>query len=232
MTRYSGGSPGRPPAVSAPGVPPAKRSPRLRGKAWLLLTLPLGLTTFAAFGYIGVRARRRRWLAWAGFYAATLAGWVVLDAPANASGAARGVGAVLWLVTWIGGGVHALVVSNDAVRRIHGSEDPRIKAAQERIERRAEGKHMLASQPALARELGIGRPDIPGSDDYGLIDVNHVPAATLTGLPGITADLANRIVAERVPVGGFTSVDDLGVVLDLPAATVDALRPLTIFVKD
>lgn len=210
----------------------ARGGSRFRGKAWLLLCLPIGLTTFAAFLYIGIRARRRRWLAWAGVYAATLAGWVVLDTPANPGNAAKSVGAVLALVTWVGGGVHALVVSNEAVRRIHGSEDPRIEAAQERIQRRAEGKHMLASQPALARELGIGRPDIPGADDFGLIDVNHVPAATLTGLPGITEELANRIVAERAPVGGFTSVDDLGVVLELPAVTVDALRPLTVFVKD
>jgi DNA uptake protein ComE-like DNA-binding protein len=203
-----------------------------RGKAWLLLTLPVGFTTFAAFGYIGIRAHRRRWLAWAGVYAATLAGWLVLDTPAHPNSTAQGVGAALALITWIGGGVHALVVSNDAVRRIHGSEDPRVAAAKARIERRAEGWHLLASQPALARELGVGRPDVSGADDYGLVDVNHVPAAVLTRLPGITEDLAARIVAERAPVGGFSSADDLGVVLDLPAAIVDGLRPLAVFTKD
>ena len=50
-----------------------------------------------------------------------------------------------------------------------------MAAARTRIERRATGRHMLASQPALAHEVGIGRPDIPGADDYGLIDVNHCP---------------------------------------------------------
>ncbi len=232
MTQIPGGSPGRPPAVPVPGASPASRASTFRAKAWLLLTLPLGLTTFAAFGYIGIRARRRRWRAWAAVYAATLAGWLVLDTPAHPGSTARGAGAALWLVTWIGGGVHALVVSNDAVRRMHGSEDPRVAAAEARIERRAEGQRLLASQPALARELGVGRPDVPGADDYGLVDVNHVPVAILTGLPGITGDLAARIVAERAPVGGFSSADDLGVVLDLPAGTVDALRPLTVFVKD
>lgn len=231
MTRNPDVSPGRPP-VPAPGAPPAARPPRFRAKAWLLLTLPLGLTTFAAFGYIGIRARRRRWLAWAGVYAATLAGWLVLDTPAHPSGAARGLGAALWLVTWVGGGVHAVVVSNDAVRRIHGTEDPRVAAAKARIERRAEGRRLLASQPALARELGVGRPDVPGADDFGLIDVNHVPAAALTGLPGITVDLARRIVAEREQAGGFSSAEDLGVLLDLPPATVDKLRDQAVFLKD
>ena len=218
--------------MPAPGAPPARRAPGFRARAWLLLTLPLGITTFAAFVYIGVRARRRRWLAWAGVYLATLAGWLVLSAPEHTSGTADGVGAVLWLVTWIGGGVHALVVSGDAVRRIHGGEDPKLEAAQARIERRADGRRLLASQPALARELGVGRPDVPGADDFGLIDVNHVPADTLTRLPGITADLAARIAAARAQAGGFSSPEDLGVLLDLPPATVDGLRDMAVFVED
>ena len=45
---------------------------RFRGKAWLLLAIPLGFTTWAAFLYIGIRARRPQWLAWAAVYAATL----------------------------------------------------------------------------------------------------------------------------------------------------------------
>lgn len=236
MTQNPDAPPGRPPVpvtgVPAAGVPAARGRPRLREKAWLLLCLPLGLTTFAAFLYIGIRARRRRWLAWAGVYAATLAGWVVLDTPAHPGSAAQGVGAVLWLATWIGGGVHALVVSNDAVRRIHGDSDPRVEAAEARIERRAEGRRLLASKPALAREVGVGRPDIPGADDYGLVDVNHCPAAALTRLPGITGDLAARIVREREQAGGFSSVEDLGVLLDLPPATVDGLRDTAIFPKD
>jgi len=205
---------------------------RFWGKAWLLLCLPVGLTTFAAFLYIGIRARRRRWLVWAGVYAATLAGWLVLDAPANPGNTAQGVGAALALITWIGGGVHALVVSSDAVRRIHGSEDPRLEAAETRIERRAAGRHLLASKPALAREVGVGRPDISGADDYGLVDVNHCPAAALTRLPGISEELAARIVSERAQAGGFSSVEDLGVLLDLPPATVDGLRDTAVFLAD
>ncbi len=231
MTRNPDVSPGRPPAVPPPGAYPAGPGRGFRARAWLLLTLPLGLTTFAAFGYIGIRARRRRWLAWAGVYLATLAGWLMLSAPEHPSDTAQGVGAVLWLVTWIGGGVHALVVSGDAVRRIHGGEDPMVEAAQARIERRADGRRLLASQPALAHELGVGRPDIPGADDFGLIDVNHVPADALTRLPGITAELAARIAAGRAQAGGFSSAEDLGVLLDLPPATVDGLRDMAVFLK-
>ena len=194
--------------------------------------MPVGLTTWAAFLYIGVRARRRRWLAWAGVYLAGVVVWLVLDAPANPDSTAQGIAAAVALATWIGGGVHALLVSNDAVRRIRGTEDPAVEAAETRIERRAAGRHLLASKPALAREVGVGRPDIPGADDYGLVDVNHCPAAALTRLPGIGTDLADRIVHEREQAGGFSSVEDLGVLLDLPPATVDQIRDTAIFPKD
>lgn len=231
MTQNPDVSRGRSP-VPGGGTHATRGRSRFREKVWLLLCLPLGLTTWAAFLYIGIRARRRRWLAWAGVYAATLAGWVVLDTPDHPSSIAQGVGAVLWLATWIGGGVHALVVSNDAVRRIRGSEDPALEAAETRIERRAAGRHLLASKPALAREVGVGRPDIPGADDYGLVDVNHCPAAALTRLPGISNDLAVRIVHQREQAGGFSSAEDLGVLLDLPPATVDGFRDTAIFPKD
>jgi DNA uptake protein ComE-like DNA-binding protein len=233
MTQNPDASPGRSRAVAhAAGAHASSGGSRFRQKAWLLLCLPVGLTTFAAFLYIGIRARRRRWLAWAGVYAATLAGWLVLDTPAHPGNTAQGVGAALALITWIGGGVHALVVSNDAVRRIQSSEDPAVEAAETRLERRAAGRRLLGSKPALAHEVGVGRPDIPGADDYGLIDVNHCPAAALTRLPGIGNDLAARIVSQREQAGGFSSVEDLGVLLDLAPATVDGLRDTAVFLSD
>jgi FtsH-binding integral membrane protein len=64
---------------------------RFRSRAWLLLTIPLGLTTWAAFLYIGIRARRAQWLAFAALYAA-LAGWIVLDTPNDPSDSAKSWG--------------------------------------------------------------------------------------------------------------------------------------------
>ena len=58
MTQTPDALPGPPQA--APGAAsagargyPAARAARLRAKAWLLLILPFGLTTWAAFPYIG-----------------------------------------------------------------------------------------------------------------------------------------------------------------------------------
>jgi DNA uptake protein ComE-like DNA-binding protein len=237
--RARGGKPGsdRP---ARPGRPQQKKAPRsarawFRGKAWLLLAvIPFGLTTWAAFVYIGIRARRPRWLAWAGVYAALLAAYLAIDSTAgkNNNNAAAAVGAFLAVLAWIGGGVHAFAISGDAARRIEARTDTALDAARLRIERRAEGRRLAARRPALAKEVGLGRPDIPGADDYGLVDVNHAAAAALTRMPGVTDEVAGRIADLREQVGGFSSVDDLGLVLDLPANLVDRIRDTAIFLPD
>jgi DNA uptake protein ComE-like DNA-binding protein len=204
-----------------------------RGKAWLLFTVvPFGLTTWAAFLYIGIRARRPGWLAWAAVYTAGLAAFLVLGNVDDSNGAVGAATAIVGLLTWFGGFVHAMVVSNAAARRISSRPDAALDAARLRMERRAEGRRLAATQPALAREVGVGRPDIPGSDDYGLVDVNHASPAGLATLPGVTDELASRITDKRAQVGGFASADDLGMVLDLPPRVIDQLRDRAIFMPD
>ncbi|MBO0732592.1 MAG: helix-hairpin-helix domain-containing protein [Acidimicrobiaceae bacterium] len=204
----------------------------LRRKGWLLLTLPLGFTTWAAFLYIGLRARRPRWLVWAGVYGGLLAGFLVLDAPHKPSSTAEGVAAALALLCWVGGGIHALAISNDAERKMKGAVDPALDAARSRIERRAEGRRLLQQNPALAKEAGVGRPDRPGADSFGLVDVNHAGAHAIAHLPGVTAELARQIVDARDKTGPFSSVDDLGALLQLPPHVLDEMRDQAVFVPD
>lgn len=76
--------------------------------------------------------------------------------------------------------------------------DPVIGEALARRQRRLQARGVLERDPALARELRIGRPDLPRRfDDGGLVDVNHVPAEVLAGLPGVSAELAERVVRVR-----------------------------------
>jgi DNA uptake protein ComE-like DNA-binding protein len=79
-----------------------------------------------------------------------------------------------------------------------------------------------------AKALGIGRPDIDLAFDGGLIDVNSAPAQVIERLPHTDATLAERIVAVRERVGGFSSIQDLGLVLGLPAPVLDAWEGLVV----
>ena len=87
---------------------------------WLLPTIACcGLLTWASFLYVGVRARRRAWLAAsAGYGVATVVYLTIVQtAPESADGTAdtsgwRGIaGTVFILGVWLGGCVHALIIN-------------------------------------------------------------------------------------------------------------------------
>lgn len=194
---------------------------------WLLLVaLGFGFTTWAAFLYLGSRARNRSWLVSAAVYGALLVLWAVLPNTNNST--ATAIGVVSLLVAWIGGTGHAAAIKGNA-RRLRPSDDPQLEAARQRIERRAEGKRLAAEDHRMAREVGVGRPDLPGADDFGLVDVNHASQEALCHLPGITPEIARRIAETRESVGFFKSAEDLGISLYLSPSLVDEIREYAVF---
>ena len=92
--------------------------------------------------------------------------------------------------------------------------------------RRAEARTLLAEDPALARELGVGRPDLGrGYDDGGLVDLNSAPAPVLASVLGLEPVLAEAIVAARTRRGGvFYGVDELLIDIPLPPSVEGQLR--------
>ncbi|MGH7684049.1 MAG: helix-hairpin-helix domain-containing protein, partial [Vulcanimicrobiaceae bacterium] len=67
--------------------------------------------------------------------------------------------------------------------------------------------HHARGQRAHSHEKGATRTRY--RKHIELVDVNHADAATLARVPGITEDLARRIVAFRGLVGPFATLDDL-----------------------
>ncbi|REE99460.1 ComEA family DNA-binding protein [Thermomonospora umbrina] len=95
---------------------------------------------------------------------------------------------------------------------------------------RVKARELAAADPAMAKELRIGRPDLPRRyDDGGLIDVNHAPAGVLVMLPGITEEMARRIVAVRDETGGFLSAEELSTLASLPPALTTDLAEYGVF---
>ena len=114
------------------------------------------------------------------------------------------------------------------------TRDPRGTGARqravERLRLRQEAREIIGRDPVLADELRIGRPDLPREfDDGGLIDVNHVPAEVLAGVPDMSEDIAHRIISTRKAITRFESIDDLSVMTGLPPQTFDHLADLFIF---
>jgi len=141
------------------------------------------------------------------------------------------LGVVAVLLLWGVSTAHAL-----AVRRTlffgDTREDDAIVVAKERIRKRDESRRIAATDPRLARELRIGRPDQPSSyDDGGLVDVNHVPVECLSGLGVIDGDLAHRIVEARELVGGFDNRNDLEALMGIDPPSLDEVSDLLIFCR-
>jgi hypothetical protein len=110
------------------------------------------------------------------------------------------------------------------------ASDPALRWALRQRERRRRSREIVAKDPALADELGIGRPDRErGFDDGGLIDVNHVPAAVLAELPGFDPAMADRVIYARERFDGLRSGADLVVHAEVPDEIVQRLGERLLF---
>jgi helix-hairpin-helix protein len=220
------------------GVMPPAPAPGRRPGTWatyLWAVIPLitfGLATWAVFLYAAIR--RRSW--WLGGAAAAYLGLLaVFLATGNESASVgEGISATSLVVCMIGGCAHAFAIRG----RVFGSEPPSAgyrltEAEQEALQRRKlreEARAVVTRDPALARELGIGRPDLRRDyDDGGLVDVNHAPAAVLATLPGMTDEMGARVVELRGSRGAFMSAEDLSLTLDMQPDWVPALADMTVY---
>ncbi|MFF2146396.1 hypothetical protein [Kitasatospora sp. NPDC058190] len=84
-----------------------------------------------------------------------------------------------------------------------------LAVAQQARALRAEARRIVQDDPAMARELGIGRPGRGnGYDDGGLLDLNSADARTISQALDVSPDLAERIVTARQEIGGSFSLLD------------------------
>jgi DNA uptake protein ComE-like DNA-binding protein len=219
--------------------------------SWIVVAIApatLGLLTFAAFWYAAARLRSRVVaLSAAGYTAAT-----VLEFVWAGSGDSRPAPGFGWMiaVTLLVGTGHLIAIRPRLSQALAASapadepelpaastaagaleQDPAYLAAVTRRARREKARALVSSDPALATELGIGRPDLDRDfDDGGLVDVNQVLAPVLATLPGFTAELADAVTEARDRVGGqFFSADDLVVFAGVPANVVESVRDRLLF---
>ena len=95
---------------------------------------------------------------------------------------------------------------------------------------RRAAREQASQDLVLARELRIGRPDLPREyDDGGLIDVNHVPWRTLTVLSGVTPEIAEGIASLRERLGPFSSAEELVATADLHPDLLPEIKEYGIF---
>jgi len=197
---------------------------------WVWVTaIPLGFGVGPGFLFAAWRSRSRSYLVYGMLWLAVcLVGLVLtLVYPEDSDG--DEFGSLLMVVTWFVGFGQAFVLRGQYVERVLEHDGSPLVLARERLHERDEARRIAARDPRLALEMGIGRPDRGTADDGGLIDVNHVPESMLVRLPGIDRALARRIAKTRSEIHGFSSLEDLGTVMDLPPDVVEEMRERAIF---
>jgi hypothetical protein len=234
-------------------APRRRSSPLLRQVAWASIPIwSIGFLSFAPFlGFAVINRRRRDWVVFGVYLAATIAMIVSLGAVNSSSGAGAAVGG--FIVALAGcAAVHTAVLFRPGREQAVPAGAPAgaigaagalagpasleqanreaVARAKSRLERRKEARRMVTTQPDLARDLKIGRPDLPRDyDDGGLVDVNHVPSAVLSAQLGLTLAEVTDVLTARERLGRFTSADELCAYTQLSPDRVDELRELMIF---
>jgi DNA-binding SARP family transcriptional activator len=219
---------------TSPAAPPG----RTRWRSWLgrsiLVALPIvtfGLAGWAIIAYYAAR-RRSRWLATAaaGYFACSV---LFVSLEGEEGSLEENIWGVSLLLASIGCAAHVALLAFEPKGAVPQGVPPGDATEDfERRVRREQARRLLNDQPAIARDLRIGRPDLARAfDDGGLIDINGVPEHVLAGLPGISSQQASLIVADRRDRGTFASTDDLTRRGLLPTPLPDALREILIAVQ-
>jgi hypothetical protein len=207
-------------------VPVPRADPEGLGWAFVPL-LTCGFGTSPAFLFAAVRTGSARLgIVAAGYGVGSFAAIVFL-------GAIPPLGALLLMILWVVGSGHAFA----ARPKVYPPRTPRdrlnqhaVEAARYRRGLRDEARNLIAEDPGLAYDLGIGRPDLPRVyDDGGLIDVNHAPSRVLAILPGMTDELVSRVVQMRDEHGAFVSAEELALDAELPPDVVPMIAEYGIF---
>jgi hypothetical protein len=153
---------------------------------------------------------------------------------------AGSIGTVVALVAMAVGTVRAFRLRSRVFGVDGGEVDPARSPSEAAIarvryarSRRAEARAIVERDPSMARELRIGRPDVPGRtyDDGGLVDLNHVGPEVMVRLLELSPEQAEEIVRVRSEIHGFASLEELGAYTSLPPPVIEGLRERAIFLR-
>ena len=194
---------------------------------WYVLIGPLTLGTLAwtAFLYLGTRARQRSWLLIAGVYLVIAVANGVLTSVAENDTDESSMAGFVWIALAGASLAHTLALRGRFEERLEMLEDPALDAAEDRAERQAHARTIVAEDPRRARKLGIGRPDLQQSFHAGLVDVNNAPPRVIAEVARLPADVVDLIVTGRP----YSSVEDLDLVVNLPREQLGKLRDVAVF---
>ena len=209
---------------------------RVLSFVWALLPV-LSYGYLAPIPIIHAAVKLRTWTLWAAaalYTAAEIVWWsatmTVTDEPVDPAELSDPPG---WIFLVLLGLIVVPTAHAFAVRgRVFAPrpQDPALVAALQARQRRQEARAIATRDVYLARELRIGRPDLPRQfDDGGLVDLNHAPVPVMVQLLGLSEVDAAKVVEARDRIGGFSSAEEVIAYTELSPSLVDGIRERLVF---
>jgi hypothetical protein len=203
---------------------------------WALPVFSCGLLSFVPPIVIAAKLKQSR--AWRLAGALTVAWFLGVALTSSQPDGADNIwttsGALLYLTAWIGAVVYGLVMgpkldwSPRTSTMVAPSYDPNpaaIAGVQAARRKREQAREMARRDPQMARDLRIGRPDLPRQyDDGGLVDMNSVPEETMTRWLGLSVAQSAQLVEARQQLSRFEHVEDLVNLAGLEPSTYDQVK--------
>jgi hypothetical protein len=220
------------PRVISDSMPPARAAASVTWAALPLLSL--GWATPLTFTAAALWRRRTHLVIAALVYVGIFMVQIVLAPQIDYDDTARRLFHATVFCQAIIGCFHAFylrrgVFDPHAVAGTAGNEAAIGRVRMQRVLRQ-KARDLARDDPGLAKELRIGRPDLRRQfNDGGLVDVNHAPPEALTTLPGITGEMAERVVRLREETGCYVSAEELSARAELPPSLTPDLAEYTIF---
>ncbi|NUR01424.1 MAG: hypothetical protein HOY79_34330 [Streptomyces sp.] len=229
-------------------TPPARNAGRERRPgAWyfVIVLLSAGLFSAIPFAHAAARLGRKELRFQAGIYAVVAAVLGVLvsitpqDAQGNPVGTAGHALSTIFAVLALALMAVACFQLVPLRREVYGLEveagltlpipsaaaDPVVAAHLAARARRDEARALAQTDPALAYDLRIGRPDLPRQyDDGGLVDLNNAPAQAIAEACSIEPSSAEQIVEVRQELGSFSSLDEVFVFVQVEQSAAVRIR--------
>ena len=213
---------------------------RIINSWWILLTLPMGLLSWAAFVYIGFKAKQKKWIIWGFVYSFALVGMFVGSDPSleyfilvpESSWVMTLIDSIIPIL-WIASIIHAFYVRGEYLVRLETLK--KYKCSNEdilrnEIENEFKQNNISNRRPIQkSNDITHSNPksNAPQTETKKIVDINNDSEQTISELPGIGIILAKKAIEIR-ETRDFESVDDFGQALDLKPHIIEHIRPLII----
>lgn len=205
----------------------------IRGWLWALAPLwTFGWGTAAVHTIAAARKHSRKQALTLPPYFAALAAMLVYMGGSSADQRIFGIAMGFNMLVGVG---HSLAirewVESDSAPSLQAAQRKALDSYDDERAARRRARQIATDDPQRAHDLQIGRADLPDRafPDGDLVDVNHVPEASLVTALALPADEVHRVVAARDQVGGFSSYEDMLVTSEADPETWDGVAERLLF---